>query len=264
MRQAWNPVGAAIFATALLALVSSLCLAPPREPERPKLPRVTSRPAAERDAVLKKIEQRAKDVKSVAADFLQDIHRPVFDERDTRTGSLKMLKPQYFRVDWQTPEPEGIVYDGEFFWEIKNGVKQVIQWTVSKKEPADKDKDEQAPGQGKPRLDFGPFRFLGGVKADELKTDYLIALIDTPKDDKTHRLLLVPLKPEERVDFTRLDVWIDRKELLPVKIRFTRPNKEVETWTLKALKVNKDVTKEAFRVRVPRGWKLIKDPAGAP
>jgi len=245
----------ALLGAAFLTVASNICLAPPRKPKKPKLPRVTSRPAAERDAVLKRVEERAKGVKSIAVDFVQHIYAPVFDDHDTRTGSLKILKPQFVRVDWKTPPPpEAIVFDGEFFWQIKPGPAQVIKWTVKKKEPAGKDK---------PKLDLGPFRFLAGVKADELKRDYLIALVDTPKDKKTYHLLLVPLKPEERVDYRRLDIWIDRKQLLPVKIRFTKPNKEVETWTLKNLRVNKGVVKADFRVRVPRGWKLIKDPVGA-
>jgi outer membrane lipoprotein-sorting protein len=253
MRRTGHRIGVVSAGAVCVALVGSIGLAPPGEPKKPRLPPVTSRPAAERDAALNRIEQRAKDVKSIAADFVQHTFYPVFDDHDTRTGALMLLKPQYLRVDWKKPvPPESIVYDGTFFWEIKHGLKQIIRWDLTKRRGA---------GQGKPRLDVGPFRFLAGVKAEELKKDYLVALVDTPKEEKTYRFLLVPLKPEERREFVTLEVWIDHTSLLPTRIRFTiPPNKEVETWTLKALKVNRGVTKGDFRVRVPRDYELIKDP----
>jgi len=260
-------IGAGLVGAVCCVSVVEVCLAPPvvsRQPgavaprarrpaSRPALPRVTSRPAVERDAVLQRVEQRAKTVTSVAADFVQHTYAPVFDEHDTRTGSLRLLKPQSLRVDWRTPAPpEAIVYDGEFFYEIKNGTRQIIKWTVAKKRP---------PGQGKATLDVGPLRFLAGIKADELKKDYLIALVDAPKDTQTYRFLLVPLKPGEYAQYKRLDVWIDRTALLPVTVRFHKKAREVETWTLKNLQVNKGVAKRDFRVKVPRGWKVIMDPA---
>jgi len=267
MTRTRRAIGAGLVGTVCLVTVVEVCLAPPpvprqpgtaaprarRSASRPALPRVTSRPAAERDAVLKRIEQRAKEVATIAADFVQHTYAPVFDGHDTRTGSLKLLKPQFLRVDWKTPAPpEAIVYDGEFLYEIKHGTKQIIKWTVAKKRPA---------GQGKAKLDIGPLRFLAGIKADELKKDYLIALVDAPKDKQTYHFLLVPLKPGEYAQYKRLDVWIDRKALLPVKVRSHKKAREVETWTLKNLQVNKGVVKGDFRVKVPRGWKLITDPA---
>ena len=242
----------------------------PRKPGRPALPPLTTRPAAERDATLERIEERAREIRSIAADFVQHTYAPLFDEEDTRTGSLRLLKPKFLRVKWLTPPPpEGVVYDGEFFWEIKHGTRQVIRWTVARQ--------KRLTGE-KPRLDAGPFRFLGGIRTDELKKDYLVALVDpaagstTTKPSsreppppvglaKQHWFVLVPLKPEECVEYKRLDVWIDRESLLPTAIRFHKKAREVETWTLENIRVNEGVSPDDFRVRVPRRWKLIKDPA---
>lgn len=246
-------VAAALMAAAgLVAAAVSMAAEGQPGPKKPALPPLTSRPAAERDAVLTRLEERSKTVESVSADFVQHVYAPVFDDHDTRSGSLKMLKPSYFRVDWKKPAPEGIVYDGTHFWEIKDSVKQVIRWTVAQKMPA---------AGGQPKLDEGPFKLLAGVSAAELRKDYLVALVESPKEAKTHHFLLVPVRPEERVEYLVLEVWIDRETLLPARIRFTKPNQEVETWTFKAMKVNAGVGKSDFTVRVPLLWTLLKDPA---
>jgi len=235
---------------ACLALAAAAAAAGPRSKKPPALPRVTSRPAKERDAALAKIEARAKGVTSVKARFVQHRYAPLFDDQDTRTGRLALLKPTFLRVVWDKPHNEEIVFDGKSFWEIKHNLKQIIEWNVVRK------KDLL---RGRQNLDAGPFKLLAGVKAAELKRDYLIALVDDPRRPKDYLFILVPIRPRDRVEFVRLDVWIDRTLLLPVRIRFIKPNKEVETWTLKELKVNAPV--KAAAPKVPRGYKLIKNPA---
>jgi outer membrane lipoprotein-sorting protein len=230
----------------------------------PRVP--ATRPADERDSALTRIEECGKTLRSLAADFTQDTFRPLIGEREVRVGDLKILKPQFLRIVWRqptdekAPKPPGgaplneIVYDGQVFIEVKHDTKQVIKWTI-RKQPS-------AAGAGQPKLDAGPFKLLGGIRADELRRDYDVSLLDVPADDRHFRFHLVPKHDEERVEYTRIEAWIDRGTLTPATIMFVKPNAEVETWTLVNAKINDAVAPKDFEVAAPRGWNVLVDPAG--
>jgi len=90
--------------------------------------------------------------------------------------------------------------------------------------------------------------------------EYLIPVTRKPteKDPKnTDYIKLLPNnKNKERVDFVRLEMWVDKTTSLPVKIVSKNKNKEVRTVTFTNTKTSAKIDPGLFDVKKPSGFKL--------
>lgn len=244
MRTAFSASGAAVAIVMAATLASLGCVGPERVPPPP------ARPGDERDALLRRIEERGKAARSIQADFVQHIRSPVLDQEDTRTGTLMMLKPGFLRLEWKTPPPgEVLICDGKFVWRLWPHVRRMLQQKVP--DPQDL-RGAQPPGKAP------LFALHFGVPADDLMRDYAITLAQDAGDTGAYRLFLAPHRLRDRPEFTGLDVWVDKTSLAPVKFRFTKPNKEIETWKFRDPIMNEGVSAEDFKV--PEGFQVIELP----
>jgi hypothetical protein len=113
------------------------------------------------------------------------------------------------------------------------------------------------------RIGEGPFPLPFGQKtADVLK--YCTATTRAPAagDPKdTVYLRLVP-RPESKKDmnFAELQMWIDPKLNLPVKIASRERNRNVTTVVFSDIVLNKPLPADIFKIERPTGWKLEVTP----
>ena len=110
MTRTRRAIGAGLVGAVCCVSVVEVCLAPPAVPRqpgaaaqhvgrpasRPALPRVTSRPATERDAVLGRIEQRATTVSNFSALFLVARNKGNFPSTHTSLRFNEKAISHYF------------------------------------------------------------------------------------------------------------------------------------------------------------------------
>jgi len=64
----------------------------------------------------------------------------------------------------------------------------------------------------------------------------------------------------EELPATRMEMWIDAKTYLPVRLKSRDKNKAVTTVTFKDIRTNKAVDENFFRIPHPIGYEVIRRP----
>ncbi len=145
-------------------------------------------------------------------------------------------------------------FDGYWFSIAKHKIKQLNRFQVAVK------------GQiVQPfRLGRSPFPLPFGQRVGDVLTMTTISTREPRKSDpeNTDYLLLTSKESAaESLNFIRLEIWLDRKLRLPVKIRSRDKAHNVNTAEFSKILVNKDLPKDVFRLPDPgRGWKVNIQP----
>ena len=103
---------------------------------------------------------------------------------------------------------------------------------------------------------------LGFTKTEELKKQFEVELIGQKNPDKrdfTQVRLKVKPNSVYKDDFLSIDFWIDKKVGLPAKVRAIKtepepPNGDIEEIKFLKPKVNKDIDKQVFEFKIPKGF----------
>jgi len=103
---------------------------------------------------------------------------------------------------------------------------------------------------------------LGFSKIEDLKKQFDVNLVETPKtDSEEFTQVHLKVKPDSiyKDDYISIDFWIDNKLCLPAKIIAVKsepapPNGDIEEIKLLNPKVNKDIDKKVFELKIPNGF----------
>jgi hypothetical protein len=103
---------------------------------------------------------------------------------------------------------------------------------------------------------------LGFSKIEDLKKQFDINLVEPPKtESEEFTQVHLNVKPDSiyKDDYISIDFWIDNKLGLPAKIIAVKsepapPNGDIEEIKLLNPKVNKDIDKKVFELKIPNGF----------
>jgi hypothetical protein len=232
-------------------------------------PATTSAPASTQPAgtdpavekLLDDLEQAGEKYQTLRAGLIYKVEFPSTGEVETRTGTVEYQRktdaaPAKFRLFFDTlqtvddarPVPENYEYtfDGEFFTEAKYKIKSMTKYQVAPKgqsvEPM--------------RIGKGPFPLPFGQKKDDVLKLFTAMTRQPIKTDPpgTQYLQLIP-RPEQasELNFTRLEMWVDRETLLPAKIISVEKNKNISTVIFKDPQAGQPIKQEIFSPQNPGG-----------
>lgn len=225
---------------------------------------LTPQETAQLDLVLRQWELQSDQVKTLTTTFQRDEFDPVFKTSKRTTGELKFKKPDkgVYRIDAEEDEEgEHWICDGQSIYEYDAKQKLVVE---RKLPPA---------LQGKAIVD-GPLPFIFGAKADKLRARYFMRLARAPSREEHERrieageiwLEAYPRHQKDAANFSRADLILRQKTMLPIAIRITLPGGSKTTDHLfNEPTVNgiwdaiKDITP-----KVPYGWKMVQAPPEQP
>ncbi|MFP4107102.1 MAG: LolA family protein [Phycisphaerae bacterium] len=233
-----------------------------------KQPTTTSAPAVKPPSeevmkVLKALEAAGDKYATINSDVTYELVNRVLGEKEVRTGWIAYQKadekkPPMFRVSFDkliqegAPQKEEVDYafDGYFLTTRKPKIKQMIRYQVAVR------------GQKVQPLKLGrsPFPLPFGQKVDDMVRFFQITTRKPFKrdPDNTVYLKLLPRKSQEKnLNFTRLEMWIDKKTHLPVKAVSYGKDKNRTTVEFEDLQLNKDNERTTFRLPMPpAGWEF--------
>ena len=215
--------------------------------------------------ILDRLEAAGEKYTTLQSDVVMNIRSPLTGDVTERTGSVayqkgneKEKEPSKFRISFQTlqqgddpkmKEKIDYIFDGQYLTEDNYKLKTRTRYQLAAKG----EKIEPL------KIGQGPFPMPFGQKtADMLK--YLIPVTrkTTKKDPKnTDYIKLLPNKQNtDRVNFVRMEMWIDKKTNLPVKIVSKNKNKDVRTVSFANTKTTAKIDPGLFDVKKPSGFKL--------
>jgi outer membrane lipoprotein carrier protein len=189
--------------------------------------------------VLDRASAAYRDVKVMAADFVQIVTNPLTGAPDTTFGRFYQLPPNRLGMRFTVPRGDRIVADGRYFWLYTPSTTpgQVIRTRI----PA-------TGGQG-PNL-IGQFterpheRYTSRyVRGDSLPSGPVDVLLLVPRDTTQ--------------PFSEATLWVDRKDALPRRIEFQETSGQKRTITLSNLTVNGAIPWREFTFAIPAGAQVV-------
>jgi len=241
--------------------------------------------AAAVDAVLDKLEQRAKQVKSMQVDVTYVRIQGLTSDEQRRLGSLYYTAgpPARFAVRFnylivpsgrnfkRIDQNRWYIFDGVWLVERQDDKKRFVKRQVV---PTGKNKaNEKEADRPDPLADgSGPFVIPLNFKKKPIVDRYHVTLIkpDSKRDPKGSIHLRLKPKDHVRMRITEIDLWYDAKTLLPLQARTNDRSENESIIKLKpdTMQVNKKIDFKIFDTTPPkaRGWnveiKPWEDPSG--
>jgi outer membrane lipoprotein carrier protein len=188
------------------------------------------------DAILRATAQRYEQVRSLQAEFVQELRNPLLGQTTRSRGMLYQRQPDRFLMRFSDPDGDIIVSDGEFFWVYYPSVdaRQVMR---SPRGPQGLDLHAQFIGDPVSRFQATAHgqEAVGGRMA--------------------HVMTLVPRQP---LGYRSLKVWIDAADHLVRRFELTEDNGTVRHFELGAVTINPTLPDRLFQFTPPEGAQVIQ------
>jgi outer membrane lipoprotein-sorting protein len=114
------------------------------------------------------------------------------------------------------------------------------------------------------RLGQGPFPLPIGQDRQDVKKQFDVSLVAAAKDDPAGTVHLL-LKPKDQTDlarrFAQIDVWVELKSGMPIRIVTLDANHEnTQTTELTDIRLNTNLTDADFALPKVDGWDVTEEP----
>lgn len=195
---------------------------------------------AEDDALkqaLKRLQERYETTRTLAADFRQVVESPTLAGTLESKGKLAFAKPDRMRWDYDPPDQQTIVSDGETLWIYQPDEKQAIRAPMKEAFQS-----------------TTPVTFLAGL--GRLERDFEAVL----ERDEEERWLL-RLTPRAEANIGTLRLAVRKRDASLEEARITDPLGTTTRILLSAERRNVDLAPALFRFDPPPGVDVVRPPA---
>ncbi|MEW5931947.1 MAG: outer membrane lipoprotein chaperone LolA, partial [Gemmatimonadota bacterium] len=199
----------------------------------------TSAPAdAEAGEILERVERTYAGVKSMQADFVQDLRVPLLGTNQRSSGKLYQRRPDRFLMKFSDPAGDVIVADGRSFWMYypSSDPKQVMKTSIA---------------EGSQQVDLHQ-QFLSNPTARYNGT------LDGSETVDGHRTHVLTLVPKQQSPVRRLRIWVDADDYSVRRFEMTEENESVRRIELRNLKRNVTLPDGLFAFSPPRGAQVFE------
>ncbi len=219
----------------LLLVLPTLVFASPRK-----------KPSHDLKEILQRMDETARHVKTVSAELEYTKVTVLVNDRSTEYGKLyyhKSKSPQIL-LNFERPDPKVILFKknkAEIFIPKTN---QIQEYNLEKQS----DLVQQ-------------FLLLGfGMDSGELKKSYEVKYVDEVQlgGDTTALLELTPTSPGVTAQVEKIQLWINEESWLPVQQKFFEPGGDYLLTRYSAVKVNRNLPSDTFRIPAGNDAKRIK------
>lgn len=186
------------------------------------------------DELVDRIQQQYNQADDLCADFTQEAYNQAVGRTQKAKGKVYLKKPNLMRWDYEDPDLQHFIIDGEIFWWYTPQNNQVI------KQPASATFDSKI-----------PLSFLGGV--GNLRQDFHISYAEEVSKKGWQALLLSPKKTMGNLK--QLIMEVEGFEIRRVSMQDAFGNKT--TILLSNMRINQNMTVDRFRFVPPPGVQVI-------
>lgn len=202
-------------------------------------------PAMTREAILRQLDEAAKDFKSVHATISRAKVTVVVNDTSTESGQIWIRGHDKMRIELTQPDPKTILRDGDKLYVFNPKQKRVEEYDL-----------------GKNRNLVDQFLLLGfATSGDDLRKAYLITPQGEPTvgDRKTIFLELIPKNDSVRQQISKIQLWLDQATWLPVQQKFYETGSgDYFTITYTDVVKNRPIPDSRFKQNWPKETQKIK------
>jgi outer membrane lipoprotein carrier protein len=193
---------------------------------------------AEAGQILERVERTYAGVKSMQADFVQDLRVPLLGTSQRSSGKIYQRRPDRFLMKFSDPAGDVIVADGRSFWMYypSSDPKQVMKTSIA---------------QGTQQVDLHQ-QFLSDPTS---RYNGTLDGMETVDGHRTHVLTLVP---KQQSPVRKLRIWVDAADYSVRRFEMTEENESVRRIELRNLKRNVQLPDGLFAFSPPRGAQIFE------
>jgi len=211
------------------------------------------------ETVLQQLNQATQLLRSYQCSVEYMFSQPLFESKTLRTGTLYYRKKDNLsklrinfstlKQDEQKPQDyrQEYIFDGQWLTQLDYQIK-----SARRRQMAEPNNPVNAFELAKEH-----FPLLGFTKTEELKEQFGIELVQ-PKPqagcDAIHLRLTVRTDSIYEDDYTSINVWIDTRQHLPVKIAAISTEEDIYQIEFRQAKVNKKIDESVFKVDIPKSF----------
>jgi len=216
--------------------------APAAAPVAPATPSAPAAPAqgGRQDAneIMRRVEQTAAGVRTLEADFTQNLRVPLLNTDQTSTGKLYQRNPDRFLMRFTDPAGDVMVADGRYFWIYYPSTDrtQVVRTSIA---------------AGGEQADFQK-QFLSNA------TDRFVATLNGEEAVGGRPAWALTLVPKRESPYKVVRIWVDRQDYMVRRFEMTEENNSVRRVELRNLKVNEPVSDALFTFTMPAGAHIFE------
>jgi outer membrane lipoprotein-sorting protein len=226
-------------------------------------PTTATAPAVDPEAmrILRELEQAGEKHEGLRARVTYEVIDRLTGDSETREGRVFFLRgsdrrPTKFRISFRTLQQAGgpkilarvdYAFDGHWLTVAKHRIKQMTRYQVVTE-------GERAQPL---KLGKGPFPVPFGQKADDVLEYFHVSTrpLREGEPENTDYLKLVTRESRsEEVNFNRLEMWVDRKTHLPVKLVSRDKSERMTAVTFENIETGVELSEETFRLPRRLGW----------
>jgi chaperone LolA len=209
----------------------------PGAPAQPPAAAPTPQQAADANAILQRAERAQEAIRSMEAEFVQDVSIPLLNQTQRSRGTLFHRRPDRFLMRFSDPEGDIIVADGRHLWMYypSTDPRQVIRTAMA---------------QGGQQVDLHR-EFLSNATERYAAT---LTGTESVAGRAAHVLVLTPRGPSP---YQRIRVWVDQQDALVRQFEITEENDSVRRLELRNLRLNHALPDQLFRFTPPPGAQVF-------
>lgn len=197
------------------------------------------------EAVLKQLDTEAKQFQALTASLERTKFTAVVNDRSTEAGQIFVRRDDKMRIEITQPDPRTVLRRGDDFYVFNPRTNRVEQFDL-----------------GKNRSLVEQFLLLGfGTPGGDLRKGYLLTLLGEPQmgGRRVVWLELTPKSEEVRHHVSKIQLWIDQANWLPVQQKFfeTGSGDYMEIRYSNVVR-NPRIPDSRFRAQWPRGATILK------
>lgn len=198
-----------------------------KEPEQIEKQPAPAKPLSV-DEILSKIENRY-DTSGFTAVFSQTSVIKAMDITDTAQGKVFIKRPKMMRWEYETPEKQIILTNGDGLWVFRPDDNQVMA--------------------GSAPVYFGDGKgasFLSDIRL--IRRKYNLSL-EKSKEPENYKLKLIPM--EKNLDISRILLWVSKENFNVIRIATYNSYDDETLINMSDLHFNRNIDDSVFSIKIP-------------
>lgn len=200
-------------------------------------------PSADRQNIVSKLTEFAKDTQTIAANVTQEKQLSLLKEKVCLSGSVLMKKPNMFRWDMVKPDKSIMVIDGELMTIYHPDVKEAQMFNLS----------------GNP-IASNTVKFFTTIlwgSLTEIEKKFLVTLF---RKDNELVFKLTPLSKIVGRYLSSILIYYDEKTGVPQGFEMITPKGEKTVTRFSNIKINPEIKADIFKLKLPKDVCITNNP----
>ena len=196
------------------------------------------------ESVLGRLDEASRNFRSLTADVERTKVTVAVGDKSTETGTI-VVRGDKMLLETKPPDQRTILRTGDMVYIYTAGLKRVEEYNL-----------------GKNRTLADQYLQLGfGTSGNELRKNYLITVVgeSTVADKKAVELELTPKSEKVRNQFSKIQIWFNETNWLPVEQRFDETSSgDYLVIRYSNVALNPAVSDNRFKPHWPKGTERVK------